>query len=584
MKASIKNSILIQLLLLIVIIILIPLLFFGGAAYSSYKQEIETKLITMNQDSLFQVDQNLSKMTDQINFMINRYDNDPDTEQYLTQTYESAYDKLKSTTTFEQQILDHVTSLHDINCDIILLGSNNNIFTTSYNSPMISTGSIRSSYWYEKLLEEKGSVHWFIFSRSYFSSDFNMPVIVAAKSLYNRRNDSYYGTIIIEIKEEDFFHVYQSTVDEGEILMVRNAEGNILTTSDRSVSPSLDPMDCALPIEDSHIIRNFSYNDKNYLYLDYQSSINDWHITKLIETQKMNLEIDRLQSKFFLITFCCILLIVLGIFITAIRLMNPIKNLSAKIQQQIVIPATPKKSDFRNPFPNILTGYEQLIDEVDTTVDRLIFENEARRKAELHALEMQINPHFLYNTLNSIKCLVWTGQQELIEPTITALVKLLQQTLRKTDELITLEEELDNVKNYVYIQNIRTDQSITVHYEIRPTFYSVRIPSLVLQPIVENAIFHGIEPMGRPGTLTISAYCEDLDLLIEVLDNGVGMPQETLKNLLQQDFVNKSGFNHIGIANVNERLKLHYGENYGVRIESKVNLGTSITLKIKLHN
>lgn len=365
--------------------------------------------------------------------------------------------------------------------------------------------------------------------------------------------------------------------------MIRDASGNILTSSDRHISPSLDPKSGSIPIEESDLMRHYRYNNGRYTALNKSSTISDWTLTKLIPTSTINKEINALQYNLLFVYIACIVLVLIGIFITALRLYKPIYLLTNKLRGQL---KTPNTLVMENPYKvqNILVGYELLIEQVDETVEHLIQESEARRRTELDALKMQINPHFLYNTLNSIKCLVWTNKSELIEPTITALVKILQQTSRRKDELTTLGQELENVKNYLYIQNVRMDNHITITYDVKKSFYHVPIPPLTLQPIVENAIFHGIEPCGAPGILSVSAFRDQDDLYIEILDNGAGMSEEKLKALSNTSYsAHKTGFTSLGLDNVKERLKLYYGNDYGLEIKSKVGVGTSVLVKIKYH-
>ena len=202
MKTNIKDSILLKLILLIVVVILIPLLFWSSTSYNTYKESIEKKIISTNIDTLNQVDQNLSKVTDQINSIINAYNNNLIAEDFLTQIYDSEYSRIKNTKTFENDILKYVASLNWINCDVILLGSNGNIFTTSNNSPRLSSSSIHNSYWFKEAMINYDEISWFIFDRSYFTQNRNEAVIVATKPLINNLTNSIYGTIIIEVSEK----------------------------------------------------------------------------------------------------------------------------------------------------------------------------------------------------------------------------------------------------------------------------------------------------------------------------------------------------------------------------------------------
>jgi len=233
--------------------------------------------------------------------------------------------------------------------------------------------------------------------------------------------------------------------------------------------------------------------------------------------------------------------------------------------------------------------YNNIITELEETIHNLITEHEEKRKTELHALQMQIKPHFLYNTLNSIKCLIWTGKTELIEPTINALINLLEQTISQKEELITLKEELRCVKDYIYIQEIRSSRTIRLNIQIPKPLQDCRIPKLLLQPFIENSIFHGFEPkdQSQSGSVwgTISIYCTSIgnDIQIEVLDDGIGMDQSTVDDLLTDDSqIISRRFSGIGVKNVLERIRLYFGPQYGLKIHSESNVGTSLIITLPI--
>ncbi|MCL6547651.1 MAG: sensor histidine kinase, partial [Alicyclobacillus sp.] len=208
-------------------------------------------------------------------------------------------------------------------------------------------------------------------------------------------------------------------------------------------------------------------------------------------------------------------------------------------------------------------------------------EEEGRRKrqAELAALQAQINPHFLYNTLNGVRWLVLMGEEPArVGQVITSLVKLLQNTLGKDEEFHPLAEEIELVKSYLTIQEMRYRDKFKVEYALDAEVMKAPIPRLILQPLVENAIFHGIEPGKRPGTIRIAACKDTGRLRIEVSDDGVGIPSEILSNLFTGDQKPRKSFSGIGLRNVHERIQLLYGNEYGLRVESERGHGTRIIM------
>lgn len=581
---SLKNpSILTQLIILIAVTTLIPVIVLGLTTYKTYRENMQASIITSNFSTLNQAEQNISNMVKDVSSAINYYDNNKDIELSLTLAESSEYKHLKNIRRVENHLESYLANLNLPHMDLILVGTNNTLYTTSNNPPKISIPSIHRTYWYDITYENRSKINWFIFDRSYFNKDLTHPVVVATKELYNHSTNEKYGTLIIEIDEYYLYDLYKDIVESSEYFMIQDSKGNVITTSDRSVQLSLNSPYSILELEHSNLNYDFSYKDKSYIYISQKSSISDWTFIKLLSKEEIDKEIQNLQRNFLIVYVICVFLIIIGVYFVALRITKPIKALTNRIQDNYLHDSYSNKKSTPLTLSNALTSYEVLIEEVDDTVEKLLEDNEARMDAELYALRMQINPHFLYNTLNSVKYLVLMDKVNLIEPTITSLVKLLQQTIRKPTEFIPLSEEIQLLQHYVYIQNIRTDNSIHVNYNIPMTDQHIKVPSLLLQPIVENAIFHGIEPLGDKGIITLSTHRENDDLLIEIIDNGIGMTPQKVAEILTKSKVEKhSGFNGIGLYNINQRLQNYFGKEYGLEISSKSEIGTSVIIKIKI--
>jgi len=190
--------------------------------------------------------------------------------------------------------------------------------------------------------------------------------------------------------------------------------------------------------------------------------------------------------------------------------------------------------------------------------------------AKLEALANQINPHFLFNTLTSISSLIRT-QPETARVLITKLSGLLRRLLRSTDHFVTLREELEAIDEYLHIEVIRFGPQLKVVKQIHPATLDVIVPSLILQPLVENSIKHGLSPKVGGGRITITSRVRDGHAIIEVVDDGMGMSEERLAAALGGG---------IGLSNVNERLRTIYGAHYELKVKSLPGAGTSVSLEI----
>jgi len=190
--------------------------------------------------------------------------------------------------------------------------------------------------------------------------------------------------------------------------------------------------------------------------------------------------------------------------------------------------------------------------------------------AKLEALANQINPHFLFNTLTSISSLIRT-QPETARMLITKLSGLLRRLLRATDHFVTLREEIDAIDEYLHIESVRFGPQLRVEKRIHPDTLDVIVPSLILQPLVENSIKHGLSPKVGGGRITITSLLHKGHAVIEVVDDGLGMSEEQLGHALGDG---------IGLSNVNERLRTIYGANYSLRLSSVPGQGTSVSIEI----
>ncbi|WP_277238783.1 response regulator [Merdimonas faecis] len=230
----------------------------------------------------------------------------------------------------------------------------------------------------------------------------------------------------------------------------------------------------------------------------------------------------------------------------------------------------------------LTSTYNTMIRDINQYIEQIVSIEKEKRTAEIHALQMQINPHYMYNTLASIKWLAWQQDTKKTTEVIDAFISLLRNTISNTDEFITVEQEIRNLENYVKINQVRYGDHVKVEYYIPAQCMELRLPKLILQPFVENAFFHGF-PEGRTGCIQIFARLEERYLRFDdIEDNGVGMNAETLMLLKQKEKIKGEHFTGIGVNNVDDRIKMIYGMDYGINIVSKEESGTTVTIKIPI--
>lgn len=213
-------------------------------------------------------------------------------------------------------------------------------------------------------------------------------------------------------------------------------------------------------------------------------------------------------------------------------------------------------------------------------MEEIVAEQEKKRKSEFDSLQAQINPHFLYNTLDSIVWMVESERYQEAISMVTALANLFRISLSKGKNIITIREEIEHAQNYLYIQKIRYKNRFQIKIDIEPEIYECSTIKLIVQPLLENAIYHGVESMYGEGEITIKGYLKNNDIYIDVIDNGLGMPEESVEFLLTDDSrVHKKG-SGIGLSNVHQRIQLYFGKEYGLEIKSVLDEGTTVRIKL----
>lgn len=219
--------------------------------------------------------------------------------------------------------------------------------------------------------------------------------------------------------------------------------------------------------------------------------------------------------------------------------------------------------------------------QIKVLMNDIVAEHESKRKSEFNTLQSQINPHFLYNTLDIIVWMIENEQKAEAVKVVTALARFFRISLSRGKSIIPVRDELEHVRNYLMIQQMRFKNKFTYRIKAEPETLMLASLKLMLQPLVENAIYHGMEFMDGDGEIEILAVKQQDGLMLTVRDNGLGMTQEQAESLLtEQSRISSKRGSGIGVKNVNERIRLYFGKEYGLRIESEPDQGTTIRIHL----
>jgi two-component system sensor histidine kinase YesM len=235
-----------------------------------------------------------------------------------------------------------------------------------------------------------------------------------------------------------------------------------------------------------------------------------------------------------------------------------------------------------NELDNLSESFNQMVNQIKRLMEDIVAVEHNKNELELEVLHAQINPHFLYNTLNTIRWMAKIKGEDSISDALVALVKLLRVSISFGNNMILLEDEIQYIENYILIQRLRFNQMFEIHYNIKEEHKQLNIPKLILQPIVENSLIYGIdEAEKREEPIIIDIFTREQNGRIEIVvkDNGNGIEKDVLDKIFKQE-QNINRFSKVGLNNVNQRLKLYLGDEYGLQIVSTVGVGTTVIISV----
>lgn len=310
-------------------------------------------------------------------------------------------------------------------------------------------------------------------------------------------------------------------------------------------------------------------------------SYTGWKIVSVVPKSSFNMGLYGIRMFVILLVLLLMLMIVLINRLVSARVTKPLRRLTASVEEW----------EAGNMSPEIYVGGSMEVEYLGKTLrsvvgqlrqlmQDILVEQEEKRKSELDALQSQINPHFLYNTLDSI---VWMIEGERYEDAvfmITELASLFRISLSRGKTIIRVADEILHAKNYMNIQKIRYKNKFRVEFRIDDQILNCCTVKLVIQPLLENAIYYGVESMEDEGEITVRGFSRDGDIFIEVQDNGLGMTEDTVSRLLVGNRHVRGHGSGVGLINVHTRIQLRFGKNYGLEIESAPDEGTTARIHL----
>lgn len=321
------------------------------------------------------------------------------------------------------------------------------------------------------------------------------------------------------------------------------------------------------------------------LYVTYQARGTGWSMVQSVPRTQFNQK----NSVFLVLAGFVVAALVLLLLLILVLVERMVNRPVSRLQRRLATIAGgdfgfDPTIEFRHELGDIGRGINAMARNLEQHIVRRIQDERAQKDLEYQVLQSQVNPHFLYNTLNSIKWMAEIQKSPGIAEMAGSLAVLLKHVAKGTDELIPVKQELSLVKEYFTIQDYRTGGLAQLKVVIEDEALEVcRVPKFTLQPLVENALQHGIEPTGRPGTIVVFVHRQDGALQIDVTDDGAGIAPERMANLWGQEARSPGqAFTPVGLNNVRERIRRRFGQDYGLTVRSELGVFTTVSVRVPL--
>lgn len=466
---------------------------------------------------------------------------------------------------------------------------NLNESNTIYGSKITNISAIDHEKWFKYIQRMKGTNGLF----QYKGSSSTGIILSFVKFIYGLSDEQYgrkLGVVKLDVKTEPFFGSNLDFKNNQDVQVFILNGSRVMFSNSRNQVLNAPGLMKRIYSEESGI--QFAKMKGENVILIFKS-ISQYGLKSVFIFHYGEINKRRNEIKFFIVTFAFIttLLVICFTMVFSRKFSRRVKRLILKMEKVENGNLDITESDnFKDEFGIVDDHFNNMVEKIQNLINMNYIQQLENKEAELKALQLQINPHFLYNTLESINAMAAIEHCYEIGEVSQKLGEIFRYSINTSrSEYVALEQELSHIENYIYIQKVRFKDRFEVFYNVEEAMKSYQVMRFILQPIVENAILHGFGEGDHQGTIEIAACQKEQQLVLKIMDDGRGMTMQQVEDL--NTFINRKSENmldgyerSIGIKNVNMRIKLAYGEPYGVFIESKLHSGTQVTIKLPLHD
>lgn len=543
-----------------IVIGVIPMLFLGEYCY------IAVRDLLMKQEKSNMLDY-LTQAIMSVDNQIQIYDNLSEYISYndtivavLTCDYNSYYEMYEQYTKVLNPLLSSVKYFNDGVKQLTLYTNDEKII--KHDITIAPVSEIENEKWYQKVkTSDSSSINWIVDGTDY--------KIFSARNIPAIQNGGMTGILYIEVNYDNLFQTFQDLSGEQYGVYIVDEQDNIIyQTAAPDVTETLHP----LQMKD---IKNNTAVCEEYTIVE-GSMITGWKVWFYKTNREIKASVLPFIAAIISVAALCITFSVVATAVLSKVMVNDIEklteNMKAVEKGNMEITVT---SDAADEVGNLIRGFGNMINQINQLINEMYKGKISQKEAEMKALQAQINPHFLYNSLSLINWKALENDQKDISRLTLLLSTFYRTALNRGNNILSIRDEISNMNSYLEIQLMIHDYGFQVVHEIDADILEFQTLNLILQPLVENAIEHGIDPdENGEGVIVIRGKKDGNHILLSVSDNGIGMDEETASSILTTQ---SKGY---GVRNVNERIMLYYGESYHLTVESALKRGTTITIRI----
>lgn len=469
-----------------------------------------------------------------------------------------------------------------------VLGENGIIFKSSMMTP--KDIEFRAQDWYKKSVDSQHGIWFEPHIDSFVVTTAGEQLISFGLPIIDRFSGSRLGVVMVDVEVSRFQDNYDAQlVREGKILLLNENNQILLDSTSADARLSNGVMTELLKhtdFSDPSSTQTIDILGEKYFVSHKSSDINGWKTIGIIPFSEISKDASGIAlTVALLIGISCVAAVFFAVRASG-SISQPIQKMRDTMKQvqrgDLHVRATVEDHD---EVGQLALSFNNMIDQINVLMQQQKEQQTKLRKAEQRALQAQINPHFLYNTLESISWMARAKNIEQLDETIEALTTLFRISLSRGKDLITLGEELRHAHSYLRIQQIRYQKKMSYSIDVPDSLCKFRIMKMTLQPLVENAIYHGIKEKREKGFISIVGTEEEDCLILKVSDTGKGMDEQRLQDLNQairedKELAGKNAAGSYGVINVQRRIQIYFGEQYGLQYESEFMEGTTVTIRL----